>query len=83
MKVVEARLGHRSALETLDTYGHLWPDSAPAGDEALGTLAASSRPAEGSQVPPTCADVSDHQYSTYCSDALTCTTAANYQYSSN
>lgn len=24
---VQRRLGHRSAMETLDTYGHLWPDS--------------------------------------------------------
>jgi len=28
VKVVQARLGHASAMETLDTYGHLW-----AGDE--------------------------------------------------
>jgi len=27
VKVVRARLGHASARETLDTYGHLWPDS--------------------------------------------------------
>jgi integrase len=27
VKVIQARLGHKSALETLDTYGHLWPDS--------------------------------------------------------
>src|SRR4051794_17458135 len=27
VEVVQARLGHKSALETLDTYGHLWPDS--------------------------------------------------------
>jgi integrase len=27
VKVVQARLGHKSATETLDTYGHLWPDS--------------------------------------------------------
>lgn len=27
VKVVQNRLGHRSAVETLDTYGHLWPDS--------------------------------------------------------
>jgi integrase len=25
--VVQARLGHASAAETLDTYSHLWPDS--------------------------------------------------------
>ncbi len=27
VKVVQSRLGHASAVETLDTYGHLWPDS--------------------------------------------------------
>jgi integrase len=26
VKVVQARLGHASAMETLDTYGHMWPD---------------------------------------------------------
>lgn len=26
VKVVQARLGHKSAGETLDTYSHLWPD---------------------------------------------------------
>jgi integrase len=27
VKVVQARLRHASAVTTLDTYGHLWPDS--------------------------------------------------------
>lgn len=27
VKVVQARLGHARAAETLDTYSHLWPDS--------------------------------------------------------
>lgn len=27
VKVVQERLGHKSAQETLDTYAHLWPDS--------------------------------------------------------
>ncbi len=27
VKTVQRRLGHQSATETLDTYGHLWPDS--------------------------------------------------------
>jgi len=27
VKVVQSRLGHKTAKETLDTYGHLWPDS--------------------------------------------------------
>ena len=26
VKVVQRRLGHQSAVETLDTYSHLWPD---------------------------------------------------------
>jgi integrase len=25
-RLVQARLGHKSATETPDTYGHLWPD---------------------------------------------------------
>jgi integrase len=27
VKVVQSRLRHASAKTTLDTYGHLWPDS--------------------------------------------------------
>lgn len=27
VKTVQARLGHTSASETLDTYSHLWPDN--------------------------------------------------------
>lgn len=27
VKTVQSRLGHKSAVETLDTYSHLWPDS--------------------------------------------------------
>ena len=27
VKTVQSRLGHTSAVETLDTYSHLWPDS--------------------------------------------------------
>jgi integrase len=27
VKTVQSRLGHESATETLDTYGHLWPNS--------------------------------------------------------
>ncbi len=42
VKVVQARLGHASASETLDTYSHLWPDSEDrtrlAVDTALGRL---------------------------------------------
>ena len=56
VKVVQARLGHKSALETLDTYGHLWPDSEDqtrrAVDGVLGVLrtpAASPRPVAGAK----------------------------------
>jgi integrase len=43
VKVVQARLGHASAKETLDVYGHMWPDSEDmtraAVDEVLGSAA--------------------------------------------
>jgi len=35
VKVVQARLGHKNATETLDTYGHLWPDSEEATRKAV------------------------------------------------
>ncbi|MFN0090314.1 MAG: tyrosine-type recombinase/integrase [Acidimicrobiales bacterium] len=45
VKVVQNRLGHRSAVETLDVYGHLWPDSETdtmtAVDRALAAVAVS------------------------------------------
>lgn len=34
VKIVQARLRHASAKTTLDTYGHLWPDS----DESTGKV---------------------------------------------
>lgn len=50
VKVVQARLGHASAAETLDTYSHLWPDSEDrtraAVDSVLGALADSVRTRE-------------------------------------
>lgn len=51
VKVVQSRLGHKSATETLDTYGHLWPDSEErtraAVDDVLGSSCVTcvSRPA--------------------------------------
>jgi integrase len=49
VKVVQARLGHTSAAETLDTYSHLWPESddrtRAAVDEVLGASAANLRSA--------------------------------------
>ncbi|WP_240696683.1 tyrosine-type recombinase/integrase [Cellulosimicrobium funkei] len=42
VKTVQARLKHASAVETLDTYSHLWPDSddrtRDAVDSVLGTM---------------------------------------------
>ena len=47
VKTVQARLGHASAAETLDTYSHLWPDSddrtRAAVDFVLGRVADSVR----------------------------------------
>src|SRR5215210_4895686 len=47
IKTVQARLGHASAAETLDTYSHLWPDSddrtRAAVDSVLGRVADSLR----------------------------------------
>jgi len=47
VKVVQARLGHKSAVETLDVYGHLWPDNEDATRAAVdrvlgGAVAAAS-----------------------------------------
>lgn len=51
VKVVQARLGHASASETLDTYSHLWPDSEDrtraAVDDVLGARAVANRVAAG------------------------------------
>lgn len=38
VKVVQARLGHASATETLDTYSHLWPDSEDLTRSAVDTV---------------------------------------------
>lgn len=35
VKVVQKRLGHKSAVETLDTYSHLWPDTDDGTREAV------------------------------------------------
>ena len=46
VKTVQARLGHASAAETLDTYSHLWPDSDDRTRVAVdGVLGSSSRSA--------------------------------------
>lgn len=38
VKTVQARLGHASAVETLDTYSHLWPDSDDRTREAVDSV---------------------------------------------
>lgn len=42
VRTVQARLGHATAAETLDTYSHLWPDSEDrpraAVDEVFGAM---------------------------------------------
>lgn len=53
VKTVQARLGHASAAETLDTYSHLWPDSEDrtrdAVDLVLAPVADSLRTAEAAE----------------------------------
>jgi integrase len=43
VKTVQARLGHASAVETLDTYSHLWPDSDDRTRDAIDSVLAPSR----------------------------------------
>lgn len=42
VKTVQARLGHASAVETLDTYSHLWPDSDDRTREAIDSVLGST-----------------------------------------
>ena len=42
VKTVQARLGHASAVETLDTYSHLWPDSDDRTREAIDSVLGSA-----------------------------------------
>ncbi|GLB90948.1 site-specific integrase [Mycobacterium kiyosense] len=55
VKTVQARLGHASAVETLDTYSHLWPDSddrtRDAIDSVLGESTAVPLRSETAQTP--------------------------------
>jgi integrase len=55
VKVIQKRLGHQSAVETLDTYGHLWPDSDDETRNAVDNIfAAIPTPAadDGRSLPP-------------------------------
>jgi integrase len=42
VKVVQARLGHASAVETLNVYSHLWPDDEDRTRQAVDALLADS-----------------------------------------
>jgi hypothetical protein len=44
--VIQARLGHATIAETMDTYGHLFPDSE---DLGRGAIDAALRSAEAEQ----------------------------------
>lgn len=46
VKVVQARLGHASAKETLDTYSHLWPDSEDRTRAAVDDVLGAGNPAD-------------------------------------
>ena len=36
--MVQSRLGHKNAVETLNVYSHLWPDSEDRTREAVDTV---------------------------------------------
>ena len=46
VKVVQSRLGHASAAETLDTYSHLWPDSEDRTRQAIDAVLGAAPPDE-------------------------------------
>ncbi|WP_018500023.1 site-specific integrase [Parafrankia discariae] len=52
VRVGQARLGHKSAMETLDTYGHLWPDAADATRTAVAAVLGTALLAEMGQERP-------------------------------
>ena len=44
VKVVQERLSHATAAETLDTYAHLWPDSEDRTRDAVDSVLGSREP---------------------------------------
>ena len=50
VKTVQERLGHASAVETLDTYSHLWPDSDDRTREAIDSVLGSTADALRTEV---------------------------------
>ena len=51
VKVVQTRLGHASAAETLNTYSHMWPDDEDRTRSAVDRCSALSVPSEQAPVP--------------------------------
>lgn len=43
----QSRLGHASAVETLDTYNHLWPDSDDRTRDAIDSVLGAESTADG------------------------------------
>lgn len=53
VEVVQRRLGHASATETLDTYSHLWPDSEDRTRDAVDSvLGHACQPSVSRAAPP-------------------------------
>lgn len=53
VKTVQARLGHASAVETLDTYSHLWPDSEDRTRDAIDSVLGSTADPLRTETAPT------------------------------
>jgi integrase len=52
VKVVQTRLGHASAAETLNTYAHLWPDSEDRTRAAVDAVLSLSAPVAATEGAP-------------------------------
>ena len=48
-KVIQARLGHATITETMDTYGHLFPDAEDLGPGAIDATFAAAATATGTE----------------------------------
>jgi integrase len=46
-KVIQARLGHATIIETMDTYGHLFPDAEDLGRGAIDAIFVVARTEQG------------------------------------
>ena len=52
-KVIQARLGHATITETMDTYGHLFPDAEDLGRGAIDAdLGGTARICDGTRTEP-------------------------------